>query len=155
MAKINFKKVEESLTAGLAKMKVDQLGDIADASQAIGRPELRSLADRILLAAAQKAMERKSAFFILTHGASKHREDDFYAEFKISYSDFKEMLKKGKQLTAEDWEILIPIKKKMQDVKAEELKANPELDNENLVKQNRKKQKTARMNVQKTWLPLT
>lgn len=64
MAKINFSKVEEAFNSGLYKMKVDHLGKLADFSKALGKPEMRKIAEKAVVIAEKQALEKKGILYV-------------------------------------------------------------------------------------------
>lgn len=154
MAKTNFTKVEEALAAGLRKMSIEELDKLAEISQNIGRPELRNLAEKAIVAAMKKGLEKKAVVYVLRQGAKKYTSNSFYQEFDLTHKQYVELLADIKSISEENWAKLQLVKMKLTMLREKELKANPDFQDEKIVEKNRKDQKNARFNVKKTWLPL-
>ncbi len=154
MAKTNFTKVEEALAAGLRKMSIEELDKLAEISQNIGRPELRNLAEKAIVAAMKKGLEKKAVVYVLRQGAKKYTTNSFYQEFDLTHKQYVELLAEIKSISDENWAKLQLVKMKLTMLREKELKSNPDFQDEKLVEKNRKDQKNARFNVKKTWLPL-
>jgi hypothetical protein len=152
MSKIKFGDAEKSMTSDLYKIKVDQLGKIADISQKFGQPELYSMAEKAIEAATKRNLENKAMLHFLKRPINQYKADDFYTEFELTYSAFSEMIQKQpKDLKEEDWRKLNAIKAK---IKAEKEKVQSESNDEQFVNDKWVEQHKARINVPKKWLPL-
>jgi hypothetical protein len=154
MAKTNFTKVEDALTAQLIKMNIDQLGHLADISQKVGRPEVKKMLEKASEQARKTATMRKAIIYVLKKGLKEIKKSDFVDKLKISPDNLKQMIERSSTLTEEEWKKLTDIKNAMEAIKREQIAKDPESGDEQIVSKERKKHINKRFNVKEKWLPL-
>lgn len=149
MAQTDYEKVEKRLSAGLLKIMISQLLELADertASQSkkkITSEEAFAAARQRLLTALQADMKRL-----------EKRDSATLEKLGISKAEIKKYVDDPNSLTPEDWKKLKSIKSTLDNYKKEMLAPLEKNMNEKIVKTERVKQKNARHNTRDGWLPL-
>jgi hypothetical protein len=148
MAKTDFTKVEEALNAGLRKMEVNRLLDIADEVQGKKKEGESEL---------PVAPEQRQLLTVLRSGIKYLRklEKDPFEKSTFQKEEIIELLQNPDKLNKEQWEKLEAFRKHVSAFKASLEKGDGEKKDENLVEQERKDQKQRRFNVNDKWLPLS
>lgn len=154
MAKTNFAKVEESLKAGLEKMNVDQLGQLADIAQGAKRPELKSLMEKAAKVAAKTALERKATLYIMHKTLKEIDDPKFYAALGLSKESLQELIAKLPTLKKEEWDKLKKTKERILQLQREHRQTLPTQKDESLIESERKRHINKRFNVREKWLPM-
>lgn len=149
MAKTNFTKVEEALAEGLRMMEVNKLLDIADENTPnAGAPGKEK---PVKLPPAKSQLMAAIRFEIRS---LELNVDEICAKLAIEKTELRRLLKNPAALTETDWQKLAEVKEKLKTVKDELNKKLGKPSDEDLVRQQVKKQKTKRFNVNDKWLPL-
>lgn len=154
MAKTNFSKVEEILSEGLRKIKVEHLLDLADRA-ASPAPDSADAGTQKNPAPNQPG-SRKHTLLALQRDL-KHltkQDKDAYKTFGIGKSRLKKYIEHPETLTAEEWEAVTKIKLKVDEFKIELAKTLPGTSDDDLVDQQRRKHVTKRFNINDSWVPL-
>ncbi|MGZ3632982.1 MAG: hypothetical protein ACXU9U_03210 [Parachlamydiaceae bacterium] len=157
MAKKNFTKVEDLLEAGLAKIKANRWGKIADIAQRVERPEMRKFVEKANAAAEKSVLDRTALIHSIHHAIKEYRDPQlkFYESIGIEKEQLQTLLvKKPEELTAEDEKCLQSLRLKIQEFKKVFLENHPEERDEGLVEKERRKHINKRFNVNNKWLPL-
>lgn len=148
MAKTNYTKVEEALTEGYRKMEVNKLLVAAD-ENAAGKGK-------------KKTDETKKIDPLLLRRLTKIDQDlqflekngkDPYGQLNIDKEEIQKFVKFPSTLIPQDWEKVKLIKEKIEEYKAA-LERKEAISDDELIKEQRKEQKTKRFNVNKKWIPL-
>jgi hypothetical protein len=144
MGKTNFTKVEELLDQNLRKISVTHLLDEADKAKGLASsPKKTQELQKQLITSIKRDLS----------GMKKNAE--MYDKIGIKHKDLKRLIEHPETLSAEEWESLSQIHKKIAAFKEELKEKLPKIDNESLVESQRKKHLTKRFNVNDKWLPLT
>lgn len=155
MAKTNFSKVEGSLKSGLEKMQRETLGKLADIAQKATRPELKNILEKAAKAASKAVLEKKATLHIIKKCIRDlSLKNDFYEFIGIERVDLQGLVGRATELSSEEWRKLTEIKKKIALYKDEQRKKHPELDDEQIIVNERKRHINKRFNVREKWLPL-
>lgn len=150
MAKTNFTKVEEALAEGLRKISVNKLLDSADQAGAAAQP------DKAIKSPEKGASTAEGQLLAAVHVELKHLQKlghDPYTKLDIDRKELKKFLDNPAALSLEDWEGIKKIKAKIEAFR-KELEKLPHITDEELVKQEMKKHKTKRFNINEKWVPL-
>lgn len=144
MAKTNYTKVEDALTAGLQKISIDRLLELADAAEGKDSPtdEQTRLRGQVLLALHTELQYLKSK--------GQHP----YSKLNVDKKNLKKYLDDPALLTPEEWEKIKTIKKNLDAFKKSIAESLPQQSDDALIEEERKKQKNKRFNVNDKWLPL-
>lgn len=146
MSKTNFTKVEEALAEGMRKIEVDKLLTIADANSGKSSPEKKSKIDSIHLRRLVKVDEELKSLEKLGKNP--------YVRLRIAKEEMEKFLNDPANLTAKDWERLQAIIKQVTSYKSEIERKPLVSSDEDLIKQQQKKQAGKRFNVNEKWIPL-
>lgn len=138
MAKTNFTKVEDALTEGLHKMKVEHLLELADLAAGTG---------------IAKETTNEQLIATLKHDVSwlPKKDRKIFEKAEIKKKELEKLLEKPEDLKDEDWKKLRQIKDKF-DAEKEKIRAKS--SDEDLVDKERKRHIKKRFNVSERWLPL-
>lgn len=149
MAKANYTKVEEAFAEGLLKMEVSKLLDIADQAAQNAPAGEEKDTPKPTSAQRQLLIVLKYEFRHL-----KKQGHDPHKKFNLDRKQFKKFLDDPGEITIQEWEKLKTITQQIVAFKAELEKAQPQVTPEEVVEQERRKQKNKRFNVNDKWLPL-
>jgi hypothetical protein len=142
MAKTNFSKAEESMGDALQKLTMQQLLELADIQAGTVEEISKRTKVRLLLI---KAL-RYELSRLYRHNP------DIYKKLKIKKSTLEKWITDAKDLSDEDWKIVVLLK---EQVEAELKQASATLPTDTqLVEKERKKHINKRYNVNEKWLPL-
>lgn len=141
MAKTNFLKAEEALTAALQKMSVEQLFEQASARDNPATEENAKRDQARLYIIKTLQLELKKL----------HRHDsEIYKKLGIKRKELDVYLEFPAKISSETWKKIVALK-----AKVEEFSKNlPEKTNDQLIEIERQKHITKRFNVNEKWLPL-
>lgn len=155
MAKTNFTKVEELLQDSIVKKQVQNWGKMADIAQKVERPEMRKLVEKATFAAEKVETDRKALIHALTRAIKDFKDPKFYEAIGIPADDLDVLLKKSKELKAEEWNRLQEIRGKVAAYKKNEIEQHvDESGDDAIVNAERRKHINKRFNVRDKWLPL-
>jgi len=155
MAKTNFTKVEESLKSGMEKIKISNLGKMADiAQEAASKPEMKGLMEKAALVASKMSIERKATLHIIEQALNDYPDDAFFQLIDCNRQQIVELINRKESLKRNEWETLRQVKIKITDFKNTKLQKNSEKANEKLIDSERQRHKNKRFNVREKWLPL-
>ncbi len=152
MPKIDYTKVEASLNNWMLKMSVKELLFMADlVSSSFGF----SLGD-------DKANSKRTAeamingLIRLQNDLERVRKKDakMYENLGLKREELEQYFEHPEKLTPADWEKIKVIREQLEVYKKELKKRIRPLSNEEIVKRERRKQKSKRFNVQDDWIPL-
>ncbi len=149
MAKTNFTKVEEALIAGLTKMKMRQLLELADKAQESSGVQAET--DAILIPEARRMV---IAALRLDLKALKRKDTKIYSKLGLRKEGLQKLLDTSASLTPEEWQNVKEIHQKVGEYKKELLRQLPEVTDDQLVDAERKKHINKRYNINEKWLPL-
>lgn len=149
MAKTNFSKVEEALIAGLTKMKMRQLLELADKAQADTGAQAET--DAILIPEARRMV---IAALRQDLKALKRKDTKVYSKLGLQKEGLQKLLDNPASLTPEDWQKIKEIHQKVGEYKKDLLQQLPEVTDDQLVDSERKKHINKRYNINEKWLPL-
>lgn len=148
MAKNNYTKVEEALAQGMLKIEVNRLLDIADKKE--GRQNPPSSKPESVRKIHLQRLETLNHELKALEKAGKNP----YAKLNIQKDEIKKYLTDPSVLTLQDWEKVKKMKEDLAQLKAELERKTLENSDDDLVKQQRKKQHTKRFNINEKWIPL-
>jgi len=150
MAKTNYTKVEEALIAGLTKMSMRHLLELADRAQA-GEAATPSETDAIIIPEA-----RRMVIAVLRQDLKnlKRKDTKVFSKLGIPKEGIQKILDNPTALTPEEWQKVKEIHQKVIEYKKELLKKLPEVTDDQLVEAERKKHINKRYNINEKWLPL-
>ncbi|KIC74112.1 hypothetical protein DB42_BL00370 [Neochlamydia sp. EPS4] len=144
MPKTNFTKVEESLIQGLDKLNIKKIID--STSKDIN--EKRALDET-------RINKRKTAIYMISELKRLHKNDErIYLKLGTNLSHIKKMLEHPLKLNAEEWGNVLKLLDKIEAYKRAFAQTIKEVNNEEMVEKERKKQSDKRFNIQEKWLPI-
>lgn len=149
MAKTNYTKVEEALAEGMHKMEVNRLLDIADQKGDTTKDQPKKLALKLDALHLQRLNTLNNELKDL-----QKKGKDPYAKLKIDPAEIKRLLKDPSALTPEEWAKVKTMNEQVAVFKAEIERKPLQNSDDDIVKQQRKKQITKRFNVNDKWIPL-
>jgi hypothetical protein len=151
MARIDYNKAEQVYVDGLNKMTVRNLLRYADLVGSLGTGKKnRKLSDR----QQQEVMRAVILTIVEDMKGLKKKDARVFDRLKINSDEFKGIVLSESKITPQEWEKVKEIREKVKTYKKELRKKVANLSDEDLVKNNRKKQKTSRFNVEDDWIPL-
>lgn len=161
MAKTNFTKVEEALSEGMRKIEVERLLIIADENTAANAKKSEGELESGDPSEAKPVVPKVDAAHLQRLTAINHElkaldklGEQPYARLGIDKDEIKKFMKDPAALTHDDWEKVKSIKEQIATYKQERnVPGTPGTDDE-LIKQQRKSQKTKRFNINNKWIPL-
>jgi hypothetical protein len=145
MAKTNYTKVEEALAEGLRKISVNQFLAAAPStkqSHSIGQQELSAKRSRLL-----RSLHTELNYL-------QKQGHQVYEKYQIKKSWINKLIETPNEITTEEWDKIVKLKAQLVAFKKGLENKSPEEINENLVKEQTKKNLTKRFNVNEKWLPL-
>ena len=153
MGKTNYTKVEEALAEGLRKHEVDKLLSIADENSGknpkpSGTPQETEKA-KVSTIHLQRLLKVDADLQTLEKKGKLP-----YARLKIDKEEIKKFVSNPADLTPNDWEKIKTIKEQIAAYQAELERRVARPTEEDFVKQQSKKQKSKRFNVNEKWIPL-
>ncbi|MCB1111456.1 MAG: hypothetical protein H7A37_02830 [Chlamydiales bacterium] len=143
MAKTNFTKVEEILAAGLQKMKVERLCELADIAAGIGQkgsaPKLSHDQKKLILSL-------KTDFLRL-----RKKDSKIFSKLNLKQEQILNQLEHPESLDQESWQQLEKIKGRTGKLVKE---LYPNLEDDKLIEEERDRHINKRFNINEKWLPL-
>lgn len=149
MAKTNYTKVEEALIAGLNKMTMRHLLELADRAQAGTGPQAETdaflipEARRLVIASVRQDLK-----------SLKRKDTKIYVKLGIAKEGVQKLLESTTNLTSEEWQKIKEIHLKIIEYKKEIARKIPQPTDEQLIEAERKKHINKRFNIKEKWLPL-
>lgn len=150
--KIDYHKIEEALDEGLRQISIRNLLTIADLEAALGTSnikikDLTPSQKKAILTSVVKNLEVD--LLIL-----KKKDPHIFEKLDLNRVEMRDYFKHPGELSLDQLENIKKIRKKV-DIYKRDLKAQrANLKDEEIVKSERKKQKTRRHNTNETWVPL-
>lgn len=141
MAKTNFTKVEGILEAGILKMSVNNLLDLADVAQNMGK----KTATKIKSPKSYIGLVEKELLWI--YG----KDPEVFKNLHLKKKKLKKIFDKPDEATKEELEYIKEVKEQLATYKKEKL---PSLTDEDLVKHEQDRHINKRYNINEGWLPL-
>lgn len=139
MAKTNYSKVEELLSQGQERLKIQGWIDMTKVEKTLEEPNPKAY----LLFSLNRGLELLS------------KDDKVFAEkLGISKADIQKLIDKPEDLQAKDWALIKEIRQKLKDHLAKVAEALPDISNEDIVENERVKHLNKRFNTRDKWLPL-
>ena len=153
MAKIDYTKVEKAFGESINKMKVRKLlkyADLASSLGLFGGVKEKDLTEK------QKQEIMKTVLNNLESDmvALKKRDKRVFERLKIDTIEAQGLFTNPNDIRPDEWEKIKEIREKVIAYKKELKKKIANLTDEDIVKSQRKKQKTSRFNKDEDWLPL-
>jgi hypothetical protein len=141
MAKTNFTKVEGILEAGILKMSVNNLLDLADVAQGMGKKT------------PAKVKSPKSLFGLVERELLwiYSKDPEVFKNLHLKKKKIKKIFDKPEEATPEDVEYIKTLKEQLAAYKKEKL---PHLTDDDLVKHEQDRHINKRYNTNEGWLPL-
>jgi hypothetical protein len=139
MAKTNYSKVEELLSLGQERLKIQGWIDMTKVETTTEEPNPKAY-----------------LIFSLTRGLDLLPKGDtqFLKDLNIEKADIQKWIKEPEKLDAKDWALVKEIQQKLKAYLAKVMEALPELSNEDLIEAERIKHLNKRYNTRDKWLPL-
>jgi len=149
MAKTDYTKVEEALIAGLTKLTMRNLLELADRAQASTGAQAET--DAIIIPEARRMV---IAALRQDLKALKRKDTKVYSKLGIPKDGIQRLLENPETLTPEDWQKIKEIHQKVMEYKKELLSKLPPVTDDQLIAAERKKHINKRYNTNEKWLPL-
>lgn len=149
MAKTNYTKVEQALMAGLTKMTMHHLLELADRAQAGSGSQAET--DAIIIPEARRMV---IAALRQDLKSLKRKDTKVFSKLGVPKEGIQKILDTPATLTPEEWQQIKEIHQKVVEYKKELLRKIPAVTDEQLVEAERKKHINKRHNIDEKWLPL-
>lgn len=151
MGKVNFKKAEHLLEEGIRSYGVKQLLFLAELSASFGKNRKLSKAN----AFDDKEIKAISLMTLARNVKELTKRDkDALKHLGIKKREIEKYVDNPELLTAEDWEKVDQIRRRLADYRKEMQKKFEKVSDEDIINSERKKHINKRFNVNNTWLPL-
>lgn len=162
MAKTNFTKVEEALNEGMRKIEVNRLLVVADENAAAAKKSGEEQPEGAEPGEAKPAMASKVDPANVQRLTWVHSElkaldklgEQPYVRLGIDKDEIKKFVKDSGALTEADWEKVKAFKEQILAYKKERNVPGAPENDDDLITQQRKSQKTKRFNINNKWIPL-
>lgn len=162
MAKTNFTKVEEALNEGMRKIEVNRLLIVADENAAAAKKTGEEQSEGTEAVEAKPAVTSKvdpANVQRLTWVQSELKSLDKlgeqpYVRLGIDKDEIKKFVKDPSLLTTDQWEKVKAFKEQILAYKKERNVPGAPENDDDLISQQRKSQKTKRFNINNKWIPL-
>lgn len=139
MAKTNYTKVEELLSANQERLKIQGWIDMTKTETSLEEPNPKAY----LLFSLQRGLE------LLPKGDRR-----FTSDLGIKKTDILKLIQKPEDLGAKDWALIKEIRQKLKKYLSEIASELPVLNDEDLIESERVKHQNKRFNTRDKWLPL-
>ncbi len=141
MGRTNYTKVESILQEGILKMSVDNLLELADVAQKMGKPsEPKEKSPKNAIRLVEKEL-----LWIYS------KDPEVFKNLHLKKKKLKNIFDHPDQATKEDLAYVAEVKELLTKYKKEKL---PNLNDEDLVKHEQERHINKRYNTKETWLPL-
>lgn len=144
MAKTNFTKVEEILDEGLRKITVEHLLDLTDKPDGARQKKFESSSSRINVV----SMLLKDLKQLQKQGKEPYEKLGIKKNFLKKFIDHPEVI------TPEEWKTIQGIKTKLDVFKKELAEKHPQVSDDDVIAQQRRRHITKRFNINEKWVPL-
>lgn len=150
MAKVDFAKVEQALRAGLLKMEAEELlylADLANSFEAIPKPKEEPQKMAGVLTSVLRNLQADLRKL-------RKLDEEMYGKLNIDRKEVQNYFENPGSLKPEDWENIKKIREKIRQYKNEIRQNLPGESDQEIIKNQRKRQKDRRFNTNDKWLPL-